>query len=123
MICLTGKIVDNTPNVICRRTDTLTYLHIFCPDSGISSHSFGRSYRSSGSTVFFLLVDFFAFFGVVAAAEVPAFFRPPVLVAIGATAEEQEWVPGGIRHVGIGAAAMRLVDVFLSDNEGGCVLV
>ena len=47
-----------------------------------------RSDRSSGSTVFFLLVDFFAFFGVVAAAEVPAFFCPPVLVAIGATAEE-----------------------------------
>ena len=49
-----------------------------------------RSDRSSGSTVFFLLVDLLAFFGVVAAAEVlrPAFFCPPALVAIGATAEE-----------------------------------
>ena len=48
MICLTGKIVNNTPNVICRRTDTHTHTHtyrrIFSPDSGISSHSFGRSY-------------------------------------------------------------------------------
>ena len=26
MICLTDKIVINTPNVICRGTDTLTYL-------------------------------------------------------------------------------------------------
>ena len=45
-----------------------------------------RSDRSSGSTVVFLLVDFLAFFGVV-------------------------------------AAAMRLVDEFLSNNEGGCDLV
>ena len=53
MICLTDKIVINTPNVICRGTDTLTtykqtnkqtYRRIFSPDSGISSHSFGSSY-------------------------------------------------------------------------------
>ena len=44
MICITGNIVTNTPNVICRGTDTLTDTHIFTPDSGISSHSFGRSY-------------------------------------------------------------------------------
>ena len=44
MIRLTGKIIHNTPNVICMGTDGLTYRHIFSPDSGISSHSFGRSY-------------------------------------------------------------------------------
>jgi len=33
------------PIFICRGTDILTHLHIFGPDSGISSHSFGRSYN------------------------------------------------------------------------------
>ena len=50
MISLTAKIANNskynTPNVICRGTDTLTYRRIFSPDSGISSHSFGSSYMS-----------------------------------------------------------------------------
>ncbi len=44
MICLTAKIAINTPTVICRGADTLTYRRIFSPDSGISSHSFGSSY-------------------------------------------------------------------------------
>ncbi len=48
-IRLTSKIIHNTPNVICRGTDLqthgLTDSHIFTPDSGISSHSFGRSYK------------------------------------------------------------------------------
>ncbi len=45
-------IIIKTPIVICRGKDTHTYLHthththtIFCQYSGISSHSFGRSYR------------------------------------------------------------------------------
>ena len=43
---LTGNIVHNTPNVISRGTDNgRTDRHIFSPDSGISSHSFGRSYN------------------------------------------------------------------------------
>jgi len=43
---LTSKIIHNAPNVICRGTDTLTNTHIFTPDSGISSHSFGRLYST-----------------------------------------------------------------------------
>ena len=43
-IHLTSNIIHNAPNVICRGTDTLTDRQIFTPDSGISSHSFGRSY-------------------------------------------------------------------------------
>jgi hypothetical protein len=39
--------INNTPNVICRGTDTLTYTHIFSQYSGISSHSFGRSYTQA----------------------------------------------------------------------------
>ena len=37
-------IINNTPNVLCRGTDTLTHRQIFCQYSGTSSHSFGRSY-------------------------------------------------------------------------------
>ena len=44
-IYLTSNIIHNAPNVICRGTDTHTHPHIFTPDSGISSHSFGHSYR------------------------------------------------------------------------------
>jgi hypothetical protein len=39
---------NNTPNVICRETDTLTYIltysHLLSQYSGISSHSFGHLY-------------------------------------------------------------------------------
>ncbi len=45
-------IINNTPNVICRGTDTLTnlqtYTQIFSQYSGISSHSFGR-YKTKGT--------------------------------------------------------------------------
>jgi hypothetical protein len=44
-IHLTGNIINHTPSVICRGMDTHTHRRIFSPDSGISSHSFGRSYR------------------------------------------------------------------------------
>jgi hypothetical protein len=50
MIRLTGKIIHNTPNVICMRTDSRTDRHIFTPDSGISSHSFGCSYSLACNT-------------------------------------------------------------------------
>ncbi len=64
-IHLTCKIIHNTPNVICMGTDGLTDSHIFTPDSGISSHSFGRSYcwiTSSGRTTnWYLRVDTYEF--------------------------------------------------------------
>jgi hypothetical protein len=41
-------IINNTPNIICRGADTLTYTHIFSRYSGISSHSFGRTCGSMG---------------------------------------------------------------------------
>ncbi len=41
---MAGNIVHNTLNDICMWTDGRTDLHIFSPDSGISSHSFSRSY-------------------------------------------------------------------------------
>ena len=45
-------IINNTPNVICTGTDTLTnlqtYTQIFSQYSGISSHSFGR-YKTKGT--------------------------------------------------------------------------
>ncbi len=45
-------VINNTPNVICRGTDTLTnlqtYTQIFSQYSGISSHSFGR-YKTKGT--------------------------------------------------------------------------
>ncbi len=45
-------IINNTPNVICRGTDTNT--HILTPKylvhySGISSHSFGHSYVAAAT--------------------------------------------------------------------------
>ena len=49
---LTSNIIHNAPNVICRGTDTLTNTHIFGPDSGISSHSFGRSYSGDATCNF-----------------------------------------------------------------------
>ncbi len=65
---LTWTIIIQTPNVICRGTDThtylLTYTQIISQYSGISSHSFGRSYWNSTNLYFMICVYIICMFKV-----------------------------------------------------------